>query len=78
MTRPSVELPPAPGVPAGSVEAVLTILRAGPTPIRRRRILEELERRGRRISLAGLNRILDHTVRAGLTLDTPDGVALVR
>jgi len=64
------------GIPAGSLEEVLAILRAGPTPIRRRKLLEELEHRGRRISLAGLNRILDHTLRARLTAETPDGIRL--
>ena len=64
------------GIPAGSLEEVLAILRAGPTPIRRRKLLEELEHRGRRISLAGLNRILDHTLRSRLTVESPEGVRL--
>jgi hypothetical protein len=62
------------GIPPGSVEAVLTVLRAGPVPMRRRKILSELEARGHRISLAGLNRILEHCTRTGLTTDGPDGL----
>lgn len=70
---------PAPvGVPPGLVGAVLTILRShGGGPVKRRTILKELEGKGHRISLAGLNRALDHTARAGTTRETPDGVQLV-
>jgi hypothetical protein len=73
--------PPRPtlaGIPPGSVEAVLTILRASPVPVRRRKLLAELESRGRRISLAGLNRILQHCAESGLTVDGPDGLAIAR
>lgn len=62
------------GVPPGAVETVLEILRGVGGPVRRRKLLEELERRGRRLSLAGLNRILDHTRRSGLTAESPEGV----
>lgn len=62
------------GIPPGSLEAVLGILRASPAPVRRRQLLAELEARGHRISLAGLNRILEHCARSGLTSDGPDGV----
>lgn len=65
-----------PGIPPGSVDAVLTILRQGPTPIRRRKLLAELESRGRRISLAGLNRILQYCSEHRLTFESPDGVSL--
>ncbi len=64
------------GIPPGSVDAVLGILRSNPEPLRRRRILAELESRGHRISLAGLNRILEHCARNQLTSDGPDGVRL--
>jgi hypothetical protein len=65
------------GVPPGLLEAVLAILRGTPGPVRRRAILRELETRGHRVSLAGLNRALDHTDRAGLTRESPDGVVLI-
>ncbi|HEV2166929.1 MAG TPA: hypothetical protein VGS23_08155 [Thermoplasmata archaeon] len=63
-----------PDIPTGSLEAVLEILRASPAPLRRRKILEALETNGRRISLAGLNRILEIAQRRGLISDGPDGV----
>ncbi|MGI0055262.1 MAG: hypothetical protein ACREB9_00355 [Thermoplasmata archaeon] len=65
------------GIPPGSIEAVLAVLRASPTPLRRRKILAELEAHGHRISLAGLNRILEHGTRAGRFADGPDGVRAV-
>jgi DNA invertase Pin-like site-specific DNA recombinase len=58
------------------VGAVVSILQSTPAPIRRRKLLEELDRRGRRISLAGLNRVLQHCAEAGITLESPDGVRL--
>jgi len=61
-------------VPAGLVDAVLTILRSQPGPMRRRKILGALEARGHRISLAGLNRILEQCVRNQLVSDGPDGI----
>ncbi len=64
------------GVPPGLLEAVLTVLRSSDGPVRRRVILRELESRGHRISLAGLNRALDHARRAGMTKESPDGVVL--
>jgi hypothetical protein len=64
------------GIPPGLLGAVLSILGASPTPLRRREILEELERRGHRISLAGLNRLLQYCSRAELTSEGPDGVKL--
>ncbi|MCI4340375.1 MAG: hypothetical protein L3J73_03810 [Thermoplasmata archaeon] len=64
------------GIPPGSVEAVLSVLRANSGPMRRRKILAELETRGHRISLAGLNRILQHAAETGRTLDGPEGVRL--
>ncbi|HXQ48542.1 MAG TPA: hypothetical protein VN842_02005 [Thermoplasmata archaeon] len=62
------------GIPPGSVEAVLSVLRSSPGPMRRRKILTELEARGHRISLAGLNRILEHCSRNLLVADGPDGI----
>ena len=67
---------PPPGVPPGVMDAVLAILRAGPVPMRRRKILDALESRGRRLSLAGLNRLLDHATREEVTLEGPDGVRI--
>jgi hypothetical protein len=42
--------------------------------MRRRKILAELEARGHRISLAGLNRILELCSRKEWVSDGPDGV----
>jgi len=44
--------------------------------MRRRKILAELEAKGHRISLAGLNRILQHCSQKQLTSETPEGVRL--
>ncbi len=63
-------------IPPGSLESVLSILRANSGPMRRRKILGELDARGHRISLAGLNRILERCSRGGLTTEGPDGVRL--
>jgi len=52
----------------------MTILKGATAPIRRRKLLEELERRGHRISLAGLNRLLQQCAQSGLTVEGPDGV----
>lgn len=65
---------PIDGMAPGMVDPVLAILRSFQAPVRRRKLLEELERRGHRISLAGLNRILQYCVEAGLTSEGPDGV----
>jgi hypothetical protein len=62
------------GIPPGSMDLVLSVLRASPGPMRRRKILAELEARGHRISLAGLNRVLEHCARDQLTSETPDGI----
>ncbi|MGP8077866.1 MAG: hypothetical protein ACLQD8_08670 [Thermoplasmata archaeon] len=62
------------GIPPGVVSSVLSILDGSPEPVRRRQLLDELERRGHRISLAGLNRILQHCLEGGLTVEGPDGV----
>ncbi len=64
------------GIPAGSVEAVLEILRGEPGPMRRRPLLEALARRGHRISLAGLNRMLEYSRLDGSTTEGPEGVRL--
>jgi hypothetical protein len=72
-----MSLPAAPsnaGIPPGMVDLVLLVLDSTPAPMRRRAILEELERRGHRISLAGLNRTLDYCLRSQLTTETPAGV----
>jgi hypothetical protein len=66
------------GIPAGMVGAVVSILQATPDPIRRRALLEELDRRGRKISLAGLNRVLQQCAESGQTQEGPDGVRLTR
>jgi hypothetical protein len=75
---PARDLPPAPiaGIPPGMVGPVISILESSPGPIRRRKLLDELERRGHRISLAGLNRILQQCVQYGLTTESPEGVRL--
>ncbi|MCI4366020.1 MAG: hypothetical protein L3K10_08225 [Thermoplasmata archaeon] len=65
-----------PGIPPGLVGPVIAILRSAHGPVRRRKLLEELERQGHRISLAGLNRILQHSRQSGLTTESPDGVRL--
>jgi hypothetical protein len=64
------------GIAPGVLEPLLLILRSSTTPVRRRKLLEELERRGHRISLAGLNRVLQQCAESGLTVETPDGVRL--
>ncbi|MGA9840569.1 MAG: hypothetical protein WBF81_09600 [Thermoplasmata archaeon] len=74
-TRP---VPPIAGIAPGMVEPVISVLASSPTPLRRRAILDELERRGHRISLAGLNRILQHCAGAGRTTESADGVRLAR
>jgi hypothetical protein len=63
------------GIPPGSVDAVLSVLRSGPVPMRRRKILAGLEAQGHRISLAGLNRILEYCSRNQLITEGPDGVS---
>ena len=68
---------PAPsGIPPGMIDVVLEIVRTAPGPIRRRKILQILSQQGRTISLAGLNRVLDYTRRAGTTEETDIGVRL--
>ena len=75
---PELPLPVPAGVPPGLVAAVLSLLRGhGGGPVKRRALLKELEERGHRVSLAGLNRALDHTGRAGVTRESPEGVRLV-
>ncbi|HEY6238569.1 MAG TPA: hypothetical protein VIZ68_05230 [Thermoplasmata archaeon] len=64
------------GIPPGSVDAVLSVLRSSGGPIRRRKILAALERAGHRISLAGLNRILEHCTQNQWVSESPDGVQL--
>jgi hypothetical protein len=64
------------GIPPGSEELVLSILRSNAGPMRRRKILAELEVRGHRISLAGLNRILQYCSQKELLFDSPEGVRL--
>jgi len=65
-----------PGVAPGLVDPLIAILKGSSTPIRRRKLLEELERRGHRISLAGLNRLLQQCLQSGLTSEGPEGVRL--
>jgi Fe2+ or Zn2+ uptake regulation protein len=52
----------------------MEVLKKEKGPMKRRRILEELERRGHRISLAGLNRILEVCSDEKLIVSGPDGV----
>jgi hypothetical protein len=73
---PSVSTPPNKGLPPGSVEAVASILAGQRGPMRRRKLLEALDQQGHRISLAGLNRVLQHCQESGLTVEGPAGVAL--
>jgi Fe2+ or Zn2+ uptake regulation protein len=68
--------PSTAGIPPGSVETILAILRQQPGPMRRRKLLEALDQRGHRISLAGLNRALQYCKESGLTLESEDGVRL--
>lgn len=56
------------------VEAVRAILRSSEGPVRRRELLGELERRGHRLSLAGLNRVLQQLAETGETVERPEGV----
>jgi Fe2+ or Zn2+ uptake regulation protein len=72
----TVPTPTIPGLPPGVLPAVLTILGRSSAPIRRRKLLEELERRGHRVSLAGLNRVLQQCTQSGLTDETEEGVRL--
>ena len=69
-------LPAIPGLPPGVLPAVLAILGRSPTPMRRRRLLEELGRDGHRVSLAGLNRVLQQCAQEGTTVESEDGVRL--
>lgn len=46
--------------------------------MRRRKLLDALEQKGHRISLAGLNRILQYCREAGLTVESPDGVTATK
>lgn len=65
-----------PGLPPGVLPALLEILAGSREPIRRRKLLEELARRGHRISLAGLNRVLQQCQRTGATVESVAGVRL--
>lgn len=76
MVRPGPPPPSNAGIPPGTLEALREILRDAPAPIRRRALLEELDRRGHRISLAGLNRALDFYRRSGWTVESPQGVRI--
>ncbi len=73
---PETVAPSRAGIPPGTLEVVLDVVRCSGGPIRRRKILAELERRGHRISLAGLNRILEHCSRSHLTEENPEGVRI--
>jgi hypothetical protein len=67
---------PVRGVPPGLVDAVVAVLRGSPAPVRRRALLEALEERGHRVSLAGLNRTLQACQNAGVTAESERGVSL--
>lgn len=75
---PGAATPSKAGIPPGSVEAVVAILSDQPGPLRRRKLLDALDQKGHRISLAGLNRILQYCRESGLTLESPEGVSLVK
>lgn len=72
------DAPSRAGIPPGSVEAVVEILSRQPGPMKRRKLLEALEQKGHRISLAGLNRILQYCSESRITTDGPNGVALAK
>jgi Fe2+ or Zn2+ uptake regulation protein len=55
----------------------MEVLKGAKGPVKRRKILEELEHRGHRISLAGLNRILEVCSEEKLIVSGPDGVSAV-
>ncbi|HEV8050608.1 MAG TPA: hypothetical protein VGP88_08450 [Thermoplasmata archaeon] len=65
-----------PGLAPGLEAAVLAVLRSSPKPLRRREILADLERSGHRVSLAGLNRVLQQCAEAGTTEERPEGVRI--
>lgn len=52
----------------------MEVLRANRGSMKRRVLLEELVRRGHRISLAGLNRILEVCAQEKLIISETDGV----
>ncbi|MHB1932092.1 MAG: hypothetical protein ACYCPV_03785 [Thermoplasmata archaeon] len=68
-------VPPPRGIPVSALQATLEILRSQKAPMKRRALLEELDRRGHRISLAGLNRILQHCAENRSTVERPEGVS---
>ena len=74
MTEPRT--PTLPGLAPGLLPAVISILSRFPAPLRRRKLLDELGRQGHRVSLAGLNRVLQQCSQAGLTVESEDGVQL--
>jgi len=78
MSDSGSKLPLPTGIPPGMLDTVLEILHRAPGPIRRRKILQALEERGRTLSLAGLNRLLDYSKRAGLTEESDAGVRVRR
>lgn len=65
-------------IPPGSLDLVVSVLRTQAGAIRRRPLLAELEARGHRISLAGLNRIIERGTREGRIREGPDGVRATR
>ncbi len=71
---PSSKTPSLAGIPPGLVDALMQVLARQGGPLRRRKLLEALEQRGHRVSLAGLNRALQYCQESGLTVDGPDGV----
>ena len=65
-----------PGIPPGVIAPILEAIRRSPGPIKRRALLEALEKRGHRISLAGLNRALQFCRESGLTVESDQGIRL--
>ena len=64
------------GVAPGILAPIRGVLETAGGPVRRRKLLEELERGGHRISLAGLNRALQQLAESGVTSETDAGVRL--
>lgn len=73
-----MSIPIVADIPPGSLDLVVSVLAASREPIRRRKLLAELEERGHRISLAGLNRIIEYGARQGRIVDGPGGLRATR
>jgi len=65
-----------PGLAPGLLDAVVEVLSRSPGRVRRRELLAALERGGHRVSLAGLNRVLQQCAESRITDESPDGVRI--